>query len=183
MPENHQDIIERIKKGDQKAFRLIVEEYRQMAFSVAFRILCNEEEARDAVQESFIKIWQKIGTYDMTQKFSTWIYKIIVNSAIDRMRQIRKVRITDFDRALSRIDQLNLSDNLADMDNRELAALIGWLSDGLPEKQRLVFVLRDLQGVESSEVQQILNMPETSVKSNLHHARLAIRERLVKSLK
>ena len=178
-----QEIIERVKKGDQAAFRKIVEEYRQQAFSMAFRILCDEEEARDVVQDSFIKIWQKIGTYDMTQKFSTWLYKIVANSAIDRMRQIKRHNLVNLDKVISQIDHLNFDDTQTEGDNKETARLIRWLAEGLPEKQMLVFILRDLEGIDSPEVRKILNMSETSVKSNLYHARIVIREKLLKAIK
>lgn len=178
-----QEIIERVKKGDQAAFRRIVEEYRQQAFSLAFRIMCDEEEARDVVQESFIKVWQKIETYNMTQKFSTWLYKIVANSAIDRLRQIKRHNLINLDKVISKIEYLNLDNMQMEIDNKETAQLIRWIAEGLPEKQQMVFILRDLQGVDSSEVRQILNLSENSVKSNLYHARKAIREKLLKAIK
>jgi len=178
-----QKIIERIKKGDQAAFRIIVDEYRQQAFSMAFRILCDEEEARDIVQLSFIKIWQMIGTYDITQKFSTWMYKIVTNSAIDRLRQIKRHTMVRLDKVITKIESQNLDSMQMEADNKETARLISWIAEGLPEKQKMVFILRDVQGIGSSEVQQILNLSETSVKSNLYHARRAIREKLIKEIK
>ncbi|MCK9399144.1 MAG: sigma-70 family RNA polymerase sigma factor [Bacteroidales bacterium] len=178
-----QEIIESVKKGDQAAFRRIVEEYRQQAFSLAFRIMCDEEEARDVVQESFIKVWQKIETYDMTQKFSTWLYKIVANSAIDRLRQIKRHNLVNLEKVISQLDHINREITQMEVDNKETTELIRWLAEGLPEKQQIVFVLRDLQGIESSEVRQILNLSENSVKSNLYHARKAIREKLLKVIK
>jgi RNA polymerase sigma-70 factor, ECF subfamily len=183
MLTDQNNIIEKVKKGDQAAFRKVVEEYQQMAFSMAFRIVCDEEEARDIVQDSFIKIWQKIDTYDMTMKFSTWLCKIVANSAIDRMRQIRRSNHVKLENVIGKIDILNLDKTQKEIDNKETASLIRWLAEGLPEKQQLVFIMRDLEGIESSEVREILDMPETSVKSNLYHARLAIREKLLKELK
>jgi RNA polymerase sigma-70 factor (ECF subfamily) len=182
MLTDFQEIIDRIKKGDQAAFRRIVEDYRQQAFSMAFRILCNEEEARDIVQESFVKIWQKIGTYDMTQKFSTWMYKIVANGAIDRLRQIKKHKQVNLEKVIMKIDYQNLELTQIEDDNKETAQLISLLAEGLPEKQQMVFILRDLQGVDSAEVRQILNLSETSVKSNLYHARKAIKEKLLKAI-
>lgn len=179
-PDN---IIELVKKGDQAAFRTLVEEYRQKAFSMAFRILCDEEEARDIVQDSFIKIWQKIGTYDMSMKFSTWLYKIVANTAIDRMRQIRRHNHVNLDKAIVKIDHLNIENMQKEADNKETARLIRWLADGLPEKQQIVFIMRDLEGIDSPEVRKILNMSENSVKSNLYHARAAIREKLLNEIK
>jgi RNA polymerase sigma-70 factor (ECF subfamily) len=183
MLTNLQEIIERVKKGDQAAFRRIVEEYRQQAFSMAFRITCDEEEARDVVQDSFIKIWQKIETYDMSQKFSTWLCRIVANSAIDRMRQIKRQNLVNLEQAIGRIDHLNVDNTQKEDDNKETARLIRWLAEGLPEKQQLVFIMRDLEGIDSPEVMKILNMSETSVKSNLYHARITIREKLLKELK
>ena len=130
-----QEIIERVKKGDQAAFRRIVEEYRQQAFSIAFRILCNEEEARDVVQESFIKIWQKIESFNMNEKFSTWLNKIVANSAIDRMRQIKRQNLVSIEKVIGKIDLQNLDSMQTEVDNKETAKLIGWISEGLPEKQ------------------------------------------------
>jgi RNA polymerase sigma-70 factor (ECF subfamily) len=178
-----QEIIGRVKKGDQAAFRLIVDEYRQQAFSMAFRIVCNEEDALEVVQEIFIKIWHKMEKYDTTQKFSTWLNRIVANSAIDRMRQIKRHNHVDLENVISKIDNLNLNDMQTEVDNKETAQLISWLAKSLPEKQKLVFILRDLQGIDSSEVMQILNMSENSVKSNLYHARIAIREKLIRAIK
>jgi len=183
MLTNPDKIIEKVKNGDQGAFRKIVEEYRKQAFSMAFRIVCDEEEARDIVQESFIKIWQKIGTYDMSMKFSTWLCKIVANSAIDRMRQIRRNNHVNLENVIGKIDHLNLENTQSEVDNKETASIIRWLAEGLPEKQQIVFILRDLEGIDSPEVCEILNMSENSVKSNLYHARIAIREKLLKELK
>ncbi len=83
---------------------------------------------------------------------------------------------------ISKIDNLNLDNNQMEVDNKETARLIRWLAEGLPEKQKIVFILRDLEGIDSPEVRKILNMSETSVKSNLYHARIAIREKLLKEI-
>lgn len=180
MPENVQEIINRIKEGDQAAFRELVEAYRQSAFSLAFRIVCDEEEARDVVQESFIKIWIKIGTYDPSQKFTTWMYRIITNNAIDKVRQLKRRRLVSIEKVQGRIEKKNAGSTGNDYENAEIARLITHLAEGLPEKQQLVFILRDIQGVDSGEVEKILDLSADSVKSNLYHARKAIREKLVR---
>ena len=178
-----EEIIIRIKKGDKNAFRQVVDEYNRQAFSLAFRLLCDEEEARDIVQDSFIKAWQKIGTYDMSFKFSTWLFRIVANSAIDRLRQIKRHKQVKLEDVIRKIDKLSPDTTQSDLDNKETAQLIRWFADGLPEKQRKVFILRDLQGMEASEVQLIMDMSENSVKSNLYHARNEIRKKLSKALK
>jgi len=173
-----QDIIEQIKKGNQSAFRSLVEEYQQYAFTLAFRILCDEPEARDVVQESFIKIWQKIRSYDGKAKFTTWMYRIVTNTSIDKLRSMKRNRHINIDELTVQAESLIQADFSGQFENEELAEMITYFSEGLPEKQRLVFVMRDLQGMLSSEVQEILEMSESAIKSNLYHARREIRTRL-----
>ena len=181
MEQDLKEIIERSRQGDQPAFRKLVERYRHKAFSLAFRMTGDEEEARDVVQEAFIKIWKKLGIFDMDKNFSTWMYKIVMNSSIDRIRQIKKQRQVSLETVKPYLTNME-DDSGRHLENQEIAALIRWSANGLPEKQKAVFILRELQGLESEEVEQILGIPETSVKSNLYHARQAIRERLRKAL-
>jgi len=176
------DIIDQIKNGSQQAFKSLVEEYQQYAFTLAFRILGNEEEARDAVQDSFIKIWQKINTFDGKAKFTTWMYRIVTNKAIDRLRLIRRINHVNIDDVSDKLNDLYQSDSIVQLDNKDLGQMIRFISEGLPEKQRLVFIMRDIQGLDSSEVQQILEMPDSAVKSNLYHARKEVRDKLSKIL-
>ena len=70
------DLIDRCKQKDEKAFRPIVESYQTMIYSVAFRVLCNEEEAKDIVQETFLRVWMNLAKFQKDKKFSTWIYAI-----------------------------------------------------------------------------------------------------------
>ena len=171
------EIILSVKKGDKHAFRLLVEKYQSYAFSLAFRILCNEEEAKDAVQESFIAIWQKINTYDLKQKFTTWMYKIVSNKSIDRYRAIKRKHEFSIEEARKVIEKMQVeTENI--IENKEIGQVIGTLAEKLPEKQRLIFVLRDIQGLKPAEVGEILELPNDSVKSNLYLARKAIREKL-----
>lgn len=170
--------MKRIKTGDQQAFRTLVEQHQQYAFSLAFRILCNEDEAKDAVQESFIKIWKHIDAYKPDMKFTTWIYKIVTNSAIDRLRSHKRINTVPIDimgESLGRIQNHNPEEQA---DNEDLARLIRAIAQKLPITQRLIFILRDIHGFPSEEVECILDLPENSVKSNLYHARKAVREKI-----
>ncbi|MEZ5082742.1 MAG: RNA polymerase sigma factor [Bacteroidales bacterium] len=171
-----------IQKGDSTAFKTLVEEYQQYAFKLAFRIVCNEDDAMDVVQESFIKIWKKINTYKPEIKFTTWMYKIISNTAIDKLRSIKRNNHINIDDVSLLCDRMSNEHPDVQVDNIETGQLIRTISESLPEKQKLVFILKDLQGMDSNEVENILNMNETSVKSNLYHARKGIREKLNKLL-
>jgi RNA polymerase sigma-70 factor (ECF subfamily) len=178
MPEALRKIIQKAQRGDTTAFAFLVEEYQQYAFSLAFRILCDEEEAKDTVQESFIKIWKKLGTFDTSGKFTTWMYTIVTNCAIDRFRAIKRRKLVSMDEVAAEINLLSRDQVNRQMDNREIGQLIRFLAEALPEKQRLVFVLRDLQGLDSKETQEILHETEVFVKSNLYQARKTIKEKL-----
>jgi RNA polymerase sigma-70 factor (ECF subfamily) len=181
-PENLQEIIKCIRNGDRTAFRKLVTIYQQPAYRLAFRILGNEEEARDAVQESFIKIWQKIGSFDASREFIPWMYRILANTATDRLRAIHRHEMVPMDLALPKLEAMQQQNASTPADNKELALLIKGLAEMLPEKQKLVFILRDIEGMPSEEVELITDLDETSVKSNLYHARKKVKERLLRIL-
>jgi RNA polymerase sigma-70 factor, ECF subfamily len=179
MPENLKEIIRCVRNGDHSAFRSLVTNFQQPAYRLAFRILGNEEEARDAVQESFIKIWQKIGSFDPEKEFVPWMYRILVNTSKDRLRTIYRRTMIPIDLVIQKLEAIQQNDSTTPADNHELAMLIKGLADMLPEKQKLVFILRDIEGMSSGEVESITELSETSVKSNLYHARQKVRERLL----
>lgn len=173
-------IIRKIQKGDQSAFKQLVEHFQEYAFKLAFRIVCNEDDARDVVQDSFIKVWRTIKNYDVSVKFTTWLYKIVTNSAIDQYRKNTKRRTVSIDSVAYTPFDIDSDKTQQNLDNIEIAKLIAQLSDGLPDKQRVVFILRDIQGLDSQEVQEILELSETVVKSNLYHARKSLKGKLSK---
>ncbi len=167
--------INKARNGDRGSFAFLVKKYQHMAYNLAFRIVCDEDDTKDIVQDSFIKIWKNMKRYNPKVKFSTWIYTIVTNTAIDFLRSTKK-------RVMTRIDNMEESltgNNMeSELDNRELGDLIKMASNGLTTKQRLVFILRDLQGLKSEEVSEILKLSATSIKSNLYHTRNNIREKI-----
>lgn len=174
IPQPNAGLIESCIKGDVHAFRELVEKVQKYAFTLAFRILLNDEEAKDAVQDSFIKIWKNLASYNSKYLFTTWMYRIVVNTCIDRLKEAKKQSEVYSEK---NDDSNSIEDSIV---NRELARQIRLLSKGLPEKQRIVFVLIDLQGLTLEEASEVLNMPKGQVKSNLYYARKSIKEKLVK---
>ena len=79
-----EDIVVRCQQGEKEAFRWVVQKYQRMVFSLALKMLCDEEEAKDMVQETMIKVWQNIGEYEVEKNFTTWIYTIAVRLCLDR---------------------------------------------------------------------------------------------------
>ncbi|MBN2485870.1 MAG: RNA polymerase sigma factor [Bacteroidales bacterium] len=173
IPQPDSQLIERCKQGDSNAFGAIIKSTQIFAFRLAFKILLNEDDAKDAVQDSYIKIWRNIGNYQPKYLFTTWAHKIIVNTCLDRLKCLqRKKKITD--QFVLPVD--NTETNLI---NRDLADLIKQISRDLPEKQRIVFILKDMQDFSIEEISECMNISKGLVKSNLYYARKSIREKIM----
>jgi len=175
------ELITRSKHNDGNAFRQLVECHQSMIYSLAFRLLCNEEEAKDAVQESFIKVWLNLKSFDTSRKFSTWVYAIATNLCYDKLKSGKH-----FSKCLP-AETLNdvLSNAVFSNDDvekkmidTELGALIATLTDKLTPKQKIVFTLSDLEDLSTEEIVQITNMTASQIKSNLFLARQALRTKL-----
>ena len=175
-----QDDILRSREGDQRAFRRVVLSYQAFAFRLAFRLLADEDEAKDVVQECFIRIWYGISRFDPTKKFTTWMYRIVSNLCIDRLRSRRRYSGW-FRRTAEHEERQEPSMSISpdeQYSNAQLALLIRTLSDRLPPKEKLVFALRDLEDMAVDEVAAITGMSSDDIKANLFHARRAIRRTL-----
>ena len=171
------DIISRCQQGDKNTFRWVVQTYQRMVFSLALKMLCNEEEAKDLVQETFIRVWQSIRNYDPQKTFSTWIYTIASNLCIDRLKRAsRIVALPEDQLALQRF--ADDSDSQQMLENKEWVSIVRTIAEGLSNKQHLVFTLCQLEGLPSIEVEQITGLDAKQVKSNLYVARQMIRKRL-----
>jgi RNA polymerase sigma-70 factor (ECF subfamily) len=176
--ESEERLIVLCQAGDRNSFRRLVEQHQQYAFALAFRLVCDEELAKDIVQQSFIRVWRHLDRIDPRKKFTTWLYTIVVNLAYDHLRAGR--RITGVFSALPGGDEDPQSEEDLEesVSNRDLAERIRMLTDQLPPTQKIVFVLRDLQDLSVGEVSAMLGMSVSSVKANLSHARRQIRERM-----
>ncbi len=173
-------MIEQCLAGDTGAFGHLVRRYQSYTFALAFRLLCNEQEARDVTQESFIKAWTHLAQFDPNRSFTTWLYAIVSHQALDHLRS-RKRRFALFPRDAAEADLSDLQDERAlgeTVSNADLAAIIRRLTERLSPTQRLVFSLRDLHDLSIGEVLEITGLTEGSVKTNLHYARKQIRAML-----
>ncbi|MDP4238082.1 MAG: RNA polymerase sigma factor [Bacteroidota bacterium] len=173
------ELIALSKRNDDKAFRKIVEDYHAMVYSLAFRILCNEEDAKDLVQETFIKVWINLSGYQPDRKFSTWLYTIATNLCLDKLKSVEhRFQYNTQDETLK---ELVSSDNAEQtIINSELGEIIYALTNELTPKQKIVFTLRSLEELEIAEIVQITGLSPTKIKSNLFLARQAIRKKLEK---
>ena len=178
--ENLIQIIKSAQRKDTDAFRQLVENYQAYVFSLAFRLVCDEEEAKDIVQDCFVKVWQHINRFDFKAKFTTWLYKIVYNMSLDKIKvnNRRKAIIINAENVSELSEKIFCKHPEEDQINKNLAEIIKVLADELTPKQRAVFVLRDLQGVEMDEISIITSLTKGAIKSNLYYARLNIRTKL-----
>ncbi len=178
--QNLNEVLNHCLNGDTKAFRDVVVEYQKFVFSIALRTLCDEEDANDVVQESFIRVWNNLSLYRPAVKFTTWLYTIVTRLCYDKLRSRKRNRT----RRLEEIDTSLLASFATEHNpeqlysNKEIAEAMSILTKELPEKQKLVFVLRDLEGLSVREVSDILHISESSVKTNLVYARRHLRHQL-----
>jgi RNA polymerase sigma-70 factor (ECF subfamily) len=177
-----EELIAEAKNGDVHAFRKIVNGYQSYAYAIAFRFLCDEDDAEDIVQECFIRIWNHLQNFDSRMKFTTWMYKIVVNLCYDKAKSNKRrmslfARLNDNSSQDDYIESANIERELTD---KETIALIKQIADGLSEKQRMIFLLRDLQDLTIQEVVDITGMSESAIKTNLFYARQNIRKKLAR---
>ena len=177
MTQTERDIITRCQQGDKAAFRWVVQTHQRMIFSLALKMLCDEEEAKDMVQETFIKVWQRIRDLDEQKNIGTWIYTIASRMCIDKLRRTNRIVSMPEDQlALRRFASDN--DNQRTLENREWVSIVKTIVEGLSKKQRLVFTLCQLEGRSSAEVEQITGFDAKQIKSNLFVARQTVTKRL-----
>ena len=175
LTENH--IITRCKEGDKEAFRWVVQTHQQMVFSLALKMMADEEEAKDVVQETFIRAWLNIGDYDPQRPLTTWLYTIASHLCLDKLKRTKTIRLQPQDEQTLH-HFASSDDSQQTLENHEWTSIVRLLADGLSTKQRLVFTLCQLEGLSAAEVVQITGMNALQVKDNLYVARQTIRKRL-----
>jgi len=166
------------------AFREIVEKYQPFAYKIAFFLLYHKEDAKDVVQESFIRIWKHRKKINPNRNFSTWLYRIVTNLSIDLLRSRKRKNLIKthlFDQCNMNSDSLHgfIDDQIA---NQDLIDLVKKMVHDLSPKQQMVFLLRDIEDLNIEEVAKITGYTIGSIKTNLYHARRTIREQLEKMI-
>ncbi len=186
-PVSDEELMSRFRAGEGIVFEELVNRYRDRAISVAFQYSHNKEEAKDIVQDAFVKVFQAADSFSTGEKFSPWFFRIVVNQAINVYRRKKVVHFfslfqneSDSERN-SLIDILE-SENTPDGAVNDTKEIVWKGIRKLPEKLRHVVVLRDIEGFSEIETGKILNIPLGTVKSRLFHARRKLRKNLEKIL-
>lgn len=176
-----QQLIVRSLEGDLSAFRLLMESQQRYAFAVALPLLRDEENAREVVQEAFIRVWNNLARYRREVKFTTWLYKIVVNLCYDKMKmESRRKNIFGSIGALfDGSDVAGSQDVHRQLEQADLRDHILSEAKKLPPKEQLVFHLRDVQDFSLQEIAEIAGLSIASVKTNLCYARRRLRMALI----
>ncbi len=161
------------RKGDQDGFRGLVDRYQQRVFWVARGMLGNDEDARDAAQEAFIRVHRSLERFDINLKFYTWLYQIVVNLSIDHLRKNAKRRGVSLD-AVGDVGKPD--DSPCSLEGAELKIRVAAILDQLPPKYKAVMVLSDLEGIGAKEIATITGTTHATVRWRHHRARKLFRE-------
>jgi len=175
---NEQKLISLAKAGDQSAFGELMTRYEKQVYHQALRLLSNPEDAADITQEVFIKVWRSLPSFQGDSSFSTWLYRLTDNAAIDLIRKEKKRRgDASLDDEEYQWDSLLADPNSAPERELEKQELRRSVTEGLAklsEEHRRVLVLREINGLSYEEIGQILGLTAGTVKSRIARARLAL---------
>ena len=180
--------MEAAKRGDREAFRTLFERYHRRAYALAFGVVRHQDDALDVVQDAFIKAHKYLDKFEGNSSFYTWLYRIVMNLAIDHIRKHRRVRPVE-------LDEQRLEDATSDADgllprllggnpgralmDKEIRQRIDVALGELSENHRSVLVMRELEGLSYEEMAQAMGCSKGTIMSRLFHARKNMQRRLV----
>ncbi len=167
---NKQDqFVRRLKKGDRAAFNEMVVAYRERGFAIAYRMVGNAEDAKDILQEAFIRVFTNINHFKEKAHFHTWLYRIVVNCAWDHLRKRKKHKMESTQAAESEVfnDEGQSDDTVL---NNELASTIDSCARRLSDRQRSCFILKYQNGLSIYEIAETLGCNASTVKVHLFRA-------------
>jgi RNA polymerase sigma-70 factor (ECF subfamily) len=188
MSELERTLLRRLRDRDERAFRELLETHRDRVFNITYRMLGNRAEAEDVAQEVFITVFKTIETFREESKFSTWLYRVTVNHCKNRIKYLARRHDRDRD---------ELDENLSQQTNgaatglpvrgaqpdkalasAQMEKLLQEAIANLDDDHRIVVVLRDVEDLSIEEICEITGLPDGTVKSRLHRARLVLRKKL-----
>jgi RNA polymerase sigma-70 factor (ECF subfamily) len=183
--ELHDDaLVEGIRKGDSESFNEIVQRYSQKALNLAMRITRSQEDAEEILQDVFVTVFHKIAKFEGKSAFSSWLYRITVNTAFMKLRKRKQTPAVSLEEVSPGVKEswvgptIESADTDALSSRHELREALEKAIGRLPGEYRVIFVLRDVDGLSNQEVGEILNLSVPAVKSRLHRSRLMLRKKL-----
>lgn len=183
--EDEKKLIQKSKSGDVKSFEILISRYEKLAYNVAYRILGNEEDAKDMTQESLIKVYKYLKNFRMDSSFSTWLYRIVMNTCKDELRK-KKLNVISIDKPINTTDgsmYMDIKDSSStpeeELESKETQGEVQKALSKVNEKNRIVVVLRDIKGFTYSEISEILDVPVGTIKSRINRGRQELKSILL----
>lgn len=177
--------IEALKKGDNRAFQLLLDQFSEKVFNLSVGILQNQEDAEDITQEIFTTVYLSISKFKGDSKLSTWIYRIAVNKCREHIRTKSRKKRFGFLTTLDKIETGNLSSLHAnffhpgiELENKERLAILFGAIERLPENQRVAFSMHKIEGIPYEEVAAIMEVSLSSVESLMFRAKQKLKQEL-----
>ena len=186
MSLSDQELVEQIKAGDDAAFKALLGRYQERAYRLALSLTKNPADAEEVLQDVFLTVYRKIASFEGRSAFSTWLYRITVNTALMKLRGRGPAQESideylpqftmDGRHARMVVDFTHGPEKLLLLKERE--QILREAIEALPPDYKVVLVLRDLEGLSNEEVAEVVGASVLAVKARLHRARLALRGRL-----
>jgi len=182
--KSDQELIDLMKGGDELAFAELVDRYSQKVHNLAIRLTRSEEDTEEVLQDVFVTIYRKIASFEAKSAFSSWLYRITVNTAFMKLRRYRRQNLISFDEYEMHLeDKIHSNGNgtsqLTSLGSQdELRQTIQRAVNKLPYEYKLIFILRDVDGLSNQAVSEIMQLSVAAIKSRLHRSRLILRKRL-----
>jgi len=188
MNELERSLLRRLRERDERAFRELVTLHRDRVYNICYRMMGSKSDAEDVAQEVFIAVFKTIDSFREESKFSTWLYRVSVNHCKNRIKYLARRH----DRDRDELDENSAGANgvsigaparvAADraLEGLQMEELLREAINSLDEEHRIVVVLRDVEDLPIEEICEITGLPDGTVKSRLHRARLALRKKLQK---
>jgi RNA polymerase sigma-70 factor (ECF subfamily) len=181
---NETELIDRVREGDEEAFAVLVDRYRNRIHRLVYGLLRDADEAEDVTQEVFVKAFFRIASYKGNSAFYTWLYRVAVNAASDWRKKWRRRKGLSLEEGPTGSeglkDEAPRPERLAH--GRELGEKIEAALAALPEKYRTILVLREYEGLSYEEMARVLSLRKGTVESRLFRARERLKSMLEKHL-
>jgi RNA polymerase sigma-70 factor (ECF subfamily) len=178
-------VVERVRSGERALFEILMRRHNQRLYRVVRAILSNEHDVEDVLQQAYVNAFIHLHQFEARSRFSTWLMRIALNEAFGRRRRMRLVNVVPADEELEATTHAMRStqpDPERQAYAHELHYLLEQAIDALPESYRLVFVLRDVEGLSTSETGEGLGLGVDVIKTRLHRARLMLRRSVTERL-
>lgn len=178
--EDELDLVRRAKRGDREAFGVLVQRYQQRVIGVARALVHNADDAVELAQETFIRAFQNLPGFEGRSSFSTWLYRIASNLAIDWRRREGRYVVAHGEEAENELRKIpsGQGDSFREMARDETSRKVREALKELTPEHRQVILLREMEGLSYEEISALLNCPKGTVMSRLHYARTHLRSLL-----